>query len=89
MNTSKQEKTIKQLFVGECWEYLRTNFRKFNQTNKIKIALELCKKDVPQQFTGELQVTQMPTIKKGEKNPSKLIFNIGVPVEQTDPSKDS
>ena len=47
MNTTTYEKTIKELFVGKCWEYLDNNFHKFNETNKIKIALEVCKKDIP------------------------------------------
>lgn len=50
----KSEKTIKQLFVGNCWSYLHDNFHKFTETNKIKIALELCKKDLPTQLEGEV-----------------------------------
>ena len=46
MNTSKSEKSIKELFIGKCWVYLNDNFHKFTETNKIKVALELCKKDV-------------------------------------------
>lgn len=87
MNTSKREKTIKELFIGECWQYLRSNFSKFNQTNQIKIALELCKKDIPQEMTGNFNVTQMPTIQKntGEAVTS-LIFNIGT---HADPPQDT
>lgn len=81
MNTDKSEKRIKELFIGKCWEYLNNNFSKFSETNQIKIALELCKKDIPQEMTGNLNVTQMPTIQKnGEAQPSvKLEFNIGSP----------
>lgn len=74
MNTSTQEKTIKELFVGKCWEYLNNNFQKFSQTNKIKIALELCKKDIPQEINGELKqkVVVLASIRKevpsGEPN---------------------
>lgn len=66
MNTTKREKTIKELFVGECWEYLRDNFHKFSQPNKIKIALTLAQKDMPQQIEGDLnhRVTEMPSIQK-------------------------
>ena len=67
MNTSPQEKTIKELFVGTCWEYLRDNFHKFNETNKIKIALEICKKDQPTKLEGALNVTMMGTVKVGDK----------------------
>lgn len=64
---SKREKTIKQLFVGICWEYLNNNFHKFTETNKIKIALELCKKDLPTQLEGGLNFNQMPTVKIGDQ----------------------
>jgi hypothetical protein len=52
MNTDRSEKTIKEIFVGKCWQYLHDNFHKFNQTNQIKIALELCKKNIPQEVEG-------------------------------------
>ena len=63
MNTGPQEKTIKELFLGKCWEYLNNNFHKFSKTNQIKIALELCKKDLPTQLQGNLNVTIMPEVK--------------------------
>ena len=64
MNTTKHEKTIKELFLGECWVYLRDNFHKFNQTNQIKIALALATKDIPQKIEGDVKVTEMPAIQK-------------------------
>lgn len=66
-NTTAREKSIKELFIGECWEYLRVNFRKFNQTNQIKIALELCKKDIPQVMEGEIKYTSMQMIRIEQK----------------------
>lgn len=71
----RTQKTIKELFIGHCWEYLNQNFHKFNETNRIKIALELCKKDVPQEFKGNLSITQMGLIKKDEQ---PLEVNVGV-----------
>ena len=58
------EKTIKELFIGEMWSYLRGNFHKFSQPNQIKIALELCKKDIPQEVNASVTVTEMPAIQK-------------------------
>jgi hypothetical protein len=46
MNTSKTEKSYKELVVKKCWYYLYINFPKFNQENKIKVALVLCGKDI-------------------------------------------
>jgi hypothetical protein len=80
MNTSPQEKSIKELFVGKCWEYLNDNFHKFSEANKIKIALELSKKDLPTQLTGEVKVTEMPTVKAGRLGQLQpLEFDIGEP----------
>jgi hypothetical protein len=53
MNTSRKERTIKELFIGNCWEYLNNNFHKFTEQNKIKIALELCKKDIPVELRSD------------------------------------
>jgi len=63
MNTTKHEKTIKELFVGKCWSYLNDNFHKFSQTNKIKIALALTTKDLPTQLDGELVKNQIVVIR--------------------------
>jgi len=57
------EQSIKQLFIGKCWSYLDNNFHKFSEGNKIKIALELCKKDIPQVMEGELKFTAMSVIR--------------------------
>jgi hypothetical protein len=46
------DKSIKQLFVGKCWDYLNTNFHRFSETNKIKIALAMVQKDMPTQLEG-------------------------------------
>jgi len=78
MNTTKSEKTIKELFIGNCWEYLRDNFHKFNETNKIKIALELCKKDLPTQVIGEVKVTEMPAVKTGNRLTGLMPLEIDV-----------
>ena len=75
MNTDKQEKSIKHLFVGKCWEYLNDNFYKFTDTNKIKVALALATKDMPQEIQGmSNQIIIMDKIKKSE---NRLEFKIG------------
>lgn len=86
-NTSKHEKNIKELFIGECWEYLRENFHKFNEANKIKIALELSKKSIPTELTGgfNVQPVVMGTITIDNK---PVEFNIGSsPSEDTQPTE--
>lgn len=64
IHTRRGEKTIKELFIGECWEYLRNNFQKFSEANKIKIALTLAQKDLPQQINGNVEFTEMPVIQR-------------------------
>lgn len=77
MNTTTQEKTVKELFLGKCWEYLNDNFHKFTEPNKIKIALALAQKDLPQEVKGlQQQIVVMQEIKK---NQQELRYNIGNP----------
>ena len=61
------QQSIKQLMVHKSWQYLHDNFHKFNERNKIKIALELCKKDIPQVMEGEIRYTAMSVIKIDNK----------------------
>lgn len=74
MNIDRTEKTIKELFTHTCWEYLRDNFHKFSEVNKIKIALTLAQKDLPQEVKGNYNVTSMPIVKVDDK---PLEANIG------------
>jgi hypothetical protein len=83
MNTTKEEKSIKRLFVGKCWTYLHDNFHKFSDTNKLKVALELAKKSLPQEISGTLgHVVKMGQITVGGE---PLDFNIGEPIGNDTP----
>lgn len=53
MNTTLAEKKSKENVVRKCWKFFDDNFHKFNQLNKIKIALALCTKDMPTQLEGD------------------------------------
>lgn len=70
----ERDRTLKEIFIGNCWKYLHDNFHKFSEPNKIKISLALAQKDMPTEIKGGFQVTQMPTILKG-KDP--LNYDIG------------
>lgn len=76
MNTTKQEKTIKELFLGKCWAYLDDNFHKFSEQNKIKVVLALCTKNVAQEVEGmnHQQIVMMGEIKRGGE-PLRFNFN--------------
>ncbi len=78
---TQRERTVKELVLETCWEYLRSNFSKFSDANKIKVALALAQKSLPQETIGSLQVTQMPAITKGSE---PLEYNIGNPTITTD-----
>jgi hypothetical protein len=55
------QRNKKELLIGKSWTYLYNNFHKFSQDNKIKIALELSKKDMPTKLEGDKAlVPQMP-----------------------------
>ena len=63
MNTTEREKTLKELVLGKCWQYIHDNFHKFNESNKIKVSLALLQKSMPTEIAGQMLVTQMSTIK--------------------------
>ena len=88
MNTSKREKTIKELFIGKCWDYLNDNFHKFTDDNKLKVALELCKKNLPQEIEGNINtnIVMMGTIKKGNE---EMEFRIGDPSRDVEPASEA
>ena len=80
-NANKGGRAIKELVVANCWQYIFENFHKFSQVNKIKIALELCKKDIPTEIIGEVKFTQMPAARLGNRIGEllPLEFDIGEP----------
>ena len=52
---TSQEVYAKIEVLKTCWEYLRDNFHKFNDTNKIKIAIALATKDLPTKLEGDVK----------------------------------
>ena len=69
MNTTLEEKKNKATLLHKCWTYLNENFHKFNEDNRIRIALELTKKNMPTILEGDLNttITHMPMIEKDGK----------------------
>lgn len=64
---SQVDKILKEKVLDLCWEYIRDNFHKFNETNKIKISIALCTKNIPQAVEGvSTQVVVMNDIKKDD-----------------------
>jgi hypothetical protein len=63
------EKSKRNLLIGKSWGYLCDNFHKFTEDNRIRIALEVCKKNMPTILEGELnqKITQMGMIEKDGK----------------------
>lgn len=74
---SQIEKTLKDKVLDLCWEYLRDNFHKFNDANRIKISIALCTKTIPQKVEGmnPQQVVIMGEIKRPDGSP--LRYNLG------------
>ena len=69
MTTTNEEKAATKELVEMCRVYLRDNFHKFNEANKIKIAMALVQKAMPTQTTldGNINVTMMGDVKLGTK----------------------
>jgi hypothetical protein len=45
-NSTNEMQRYKQKLLHKCWEYLYTNFHKFDQRIKVHVALELVKKQL-------------------------------------------
>ena len=86
---TRREKLAKESLYDIGYEYLRTNFRKFNQRNKIKVAisiLNIFEKDDSK--TDRRTVIVMPMIQKSGEAPNvnmNLEFNIGAAHSSEDP----
>lgn len=84
MNTTKSEKTYKEIVIGRCWEYLDDNFHKFSEANKIRICLALVQKDIPTKMEGAVTFNRMPSVKINDKPLEVNIGNLGNPVDSGD-----
>jgi hypothetical protein len=65
--------------LKKCWVYLLDNFHKFNETNKIKIAIALTTKDLPTKVEGDVGGTKVIIVKDKEKNGASNNRGIAVP----------
>ncbi len=44
--------SLRTALVNKSWQYLYENFHKFNEFNRIKVALEIIKRDMPTKLEG-------------------------------------
>jgi len=70
---TKQDTIAFQTLFRKSYTYLNDNFHKFDERNKIQIAIAVCKMAVPQKLEGDFkhEVTHMASIQKeypGELN---------------------
>lgn len=73
--THRTNRKIKHEVVENCWKYLKDNFHKFSESNKIKVALTLTQKDMATILEGEFTATvKMPSITIDDK---PVEFKIG------------
>lgn len=72
---SKEDTISFQSLFRKSYTYLDDNFHKFDEKNKIQVAIAVCKMAVPQKLehAGAVSVV-MPTIEKGNR---LLEYNIG------------
>ena len=65
MSNSIADKNKQEQLYKLCHDYLIDNFHKFTDANKLKVALVISSKYVPQKIEGSYTVTQMPNVKIG------------------------
>lgn len=59
---------VVQQVLQKGWDYLNQNFQNFSTTQKIHIALELCKKSMPDNvnLNGDINITVHQVLSEGE-----------------------
>lgn len=73
-NIKASESLVRSKVLGMVWQWTYENFHKLSDVNKMKIAIPLMGKNIPQEVEGEVKVTMMPDIKINGK---PLEYNIG------------
>jgi hypothetical protein len=77
LDHAKKVLDVRNKVINICWEYLYENFHKFTDSNKIKVGLAICTKNIPQQVDGvnPTQVVIMGEIKRADGSPMR--YNLG------------
>lgn len=73
----------REMAIDKFWQYLYTNFDNFSEDKKIKIAVAICPKSMPQIIEGNYNVTKMPTVKVDDKEQE---YNLGSRITYNAPS---
>ena len=57
MDITKEEKRYRKELVQKSYKYLCDNFHKFNESNQIRVALQIVSKDMPThlEHSGEVE----------------------------------
>jgi hypothetical protein len=68
---------VREKVIEKCWDYLYRHFENLNDTNKLKVALAISTKNIPQKVEGmnPTQVVIMGEIKRPDGSP--LRYNLG------------
>jgi hypothetical protein len=82
MHITGEDKACKVRVIEKCWGYLFENFHKFNDSNKIRVALALCTKDIPQELKGEGLDKQIIIIRNDNSSKEQLTANTRNLLEQ-------
>lgn len=70
----ERDRDVKNEVIQMCWMYLKSNFSKFSDGNKLKVSLAIVSKNMPQEVNQVVQVNQLPAVKI---NDSELEFDVG------------
>ncbi len=63
-----QSHTVREKVLEMLWDYVKDNFHKFTDANKLKVVVALCPKSMPQIVEGNYNVTKMPTVRLKEQD---------------------
>lgn len=82
-NSTKGNLGLKDQVLTMCWQYIYENFHKFNDSNKLKVALALTVKTIPQQIEGSAIGETKIIIVRSDGNKAEAVAG-SVPVQQAE-----
>jgi len=68
----QEEQQVREQLVNKCFVYLNDNFHKFKEAKKIRIAIDIIKKSLPQQMEHKGELSHNFFFKEMEKKAKEV-----------------
>lgn len=73
MDLGRDNSVVKTRVLRKVWDYLDQNFHKLTEQNKIKVALAIATKDMPEKVEGNASETKLVIIRSENKQTNSVV----------------